>query len=150
MSKAAGEGRVTGRECPVQHRDLYPALVTVLALMVYIWNFMGAGQARGKHQIVAPATTGHPEFERKLRIQQNMLEQLIVFLPSLWIFCKTVDPLIGAALGLVFVIGRIIYSAAYAADPARRSLGFSLGALPTVILLLGSLAGVIYDFVMDV
>jgi malate dehydrogenase (oxaloacetate-decarboxylating)(NADP+) len=31
----------------------------------------------------APATTGHPEFERKLRVQENMLEQLIVFLPAL-------------------------------------------------------------------
>ena len=123
----------------MQHRDLYPALVTLLALLVYAWNFMGAGQARGKHQIAAPATTGHPEFERKLRIQQNMLEQLIAFLPSLWIFCLTVQPLIGAALGLIFVIGRIIYSAAYAADPAKRSLGFGLGALPTIILLVGAL-----------
>ena len=31
----------------MQHRDLYPALVTVLALLVYAWNFMNAGQARG-------------------------------------------------------------------------------------------------------
>src|SRR5215469_16182085 len=121
----------------------------MLALLVYVWNFMGAGQARGKHQIVAPATTGHPEFERKLRIQQNMLEQLMVFLPSLWIFCLTVQPLVGAALGLIFVIGRVIYSVAYAADPAKRSLGFGLGALPTIILLLGGLVGVIRDFVMD-
>ena len=133
----------------MQHRDLYPALITLLALLVYAWNLMGAGQARGKHQIAAPATTGHPEFERKLRIQQNMLDQLIVFLPSLWIFCLTVQPLIGAALGLIFVIGRVIYSASYAADPARRSLGFGLGALPTAILLLGALAGVIRDFVID-
>ena len=133
----------------MQHRDLYPALITLLALLVYVWNFMGAGQARGKHKILAPATTGHPEFERKLRIQQNMLEQLIVFLPSLWIFCLTWPPLIGAALGLIFVIGRVIYSVAYAADPAKRSLGFGLSILPTLILLLGALAGVIRNFLID-
>ena len=133
----------------MQHRDLFPALITVLALLVYVWNFMGAGQARGKHQILAPATTGHPEFERKLRIQQNMLEQLVIFLPSLWIFCLTIQPLIGAALGLIFVVGRVIYSASYAADPAKRGLGFGLGALPTIILLLGALVGVIRDFVID-
>jgi len=121
----------------------------MLALFVYAWNFMGAGRARGKHNIVAPATTGHPEFERKLRIQQNMLEQLVVFLPSLWIFCLTVQPLIGAALGLIFVIGRVIYSVAYAADPAKRSLGFALGILPTLILMIGALAGVIRDFLID-
>lgn len=133
----------------MQHRDLYPALITLLALLVYAWNFMAAGQARGKHKILAPATTGHPEFERKLRIQENMLEQLIVFLPSLWIFCLTVQPLIGAALGLLFVLGRIIYSVAYAADPAKRSLGFGLAILPTLILLLGALAGVIRNFLID-
>jgi uncharacterized membrane protein YecN with MAPEG domain len=133
----------------MQHRDLYPALITMLALLVYAWNFAGAGQARGKHKITAPATTGHPEFERKLRIQQNMLEQLIVFLPSLWIFCLTVQPLIGAALGLIFVVGRIIYSLAYAAQPSKRGLGFGLGALTTLILMVGALAGVIYDFAID-
>ena len=133
----------------MQHRDLYPALVTVLALLVYAWNFSQAGSARGKHKIEAPATTGHPEFERKLRVQQNMIEQLIVFLPSLWLFCLTIQPLVGAALGLVFVIGRIIYSASYAKDPKTRGLGFGLGALPTVILLLGSLVGVIRLFVIE-
>jgi glutathione S-transferase len=133
----------------MQHRDLYPALITVLALLVYAWNFMQAGQARGKHKIQAPATTGHPEFERKLRVQQNMIEQLIVFLPSLWIFCLTVQPLVGAALGLIFVFGRILYSVAYASDPSKRSLGFGLGAFPTVILLIGALAGVIHDFMVD-
>ena len=132
----------------MQPRDLYPALITCLALLVYVWNFVSAGQARGKHKIKAPATTGHPEFERKLRVQANMLEQLIVFLPSLWIFCLTIQPLIGAALGLVFVIGRILYSAAYAADPAKRSLGFGLGILPTLILLIGGLVGVIKDLLI--
>ena len=133
----------------MQHRDLYPALVTLLALFVYAWNFMSAGQARGKHKIAAPATTGHPEFERKLRVQQNMIEQLIVFIPALWIFCLTVQPLIGAILGLIFVFGRILYSTAYAAHPSRRSLGFGLGILPTLILLIGALAGVIRDFLID-
>jgi uncharacterized membrane protein YecN with MAPEG domain len=133
----------------MQHRDLYPALVTCLALLVYAWNLASAGAARGKHKIMAPAVAGHPEFERKLRIQQNMVEQLIVFLPALWIFCLTVQTLVGAALGLVFVAGRIIYSLSYAKDPAKRSLGFGLGALPIVILLAGALIGTIRLLALD-
>ncbi len=133
----------------MQHRDLYPALITCLALLVYGWNFANVGGARGKYKIQAPATTGHPGFERMLRIQQNMVEQLVIFLPSLWIFCLTVQPLVGAALGLIFVIGRILYSLAYATDPAKRGLGFAMGALPTLILLLGGLAGVIRDLAID-
>ena len=133
----------------MEHRALYPALVTTLALLVYFWNFMSCGAARGKHKIQAPATTGAPEFERALRIQQNMLEQLMLFLPSLWIFSLTTPALwpgmlwVATGLGLLFVLGRIIYSASYAKDPATRGLGFGLGALPTMILLIGSLVGVI-------
>ena len=70
----------------MEHRDLYPALVTLLALLVYFWIMIRAGAARGKHGIKAPAITGHPDFERKLRVQQNSLELLIMFIPSLWIF----------------------------------------------------------------
>jgi uncharacterized membrane protein YecN with MAPEG domain len=139
----------------MEHRDLYPALVTVLALLVYFWNFMSCGQARGKHRIEAPAVTGAPEYERALRIQQNMLEQLILFIPSLWIFCLTTIAFwpgmlwVGTALGLVFVIGRIVYSVSYARDPKTRGLGFGLGMLPTMILLIGSLLGVIFLIIIE-
>ena len=74
----------------MEHRDLYPALVTLLALFVYFWILLRAGSARSKHDIKAPAITGHPEFERKLRVQQNTLELLILFIPSLWIFSQSV------------------------------------------------------------
>jgi uncharacterized membrane protein YecN with MAPEG domain len=133
----------------MEHRDLYPALVTLLALLVYFWMLIGAGGARSRHKIVAPATTGHPEFERKLRVQQNSLELLIMFIPSLWIFCLTIQVLVGAALGLIFVIGRIIYALSYAAAPEKRGLGFGLSILPTMILLLGGLVGVIRLLALD-
>jgi uncharacterized membrane protein YecN with MAPEG domain len=133
----------------MQHRDLYPALVTCLALLVYFWNFVSAGVARGKHKIVAPATAGHPEFERKLRIQQNMIEQLLFFIPALWIFSLTVSVLVGAALGLVFVAGRILYSVSYAKDAAKRGPGFMLAGFPNVILLFGGFIGVIRLFLLD-
>jgi uncharacterized MAPEG superfamily protein len=133
----------------MQHRDLYPALVTCLALFVYAWNFAAAGAARGKYKIAAPATTGHPAFERALRVQQNMLEQLIVFLPSLWIFSLSIDPIAGAVIGLAFVIGRILYAAAYATDPAKRGPGFAIGGLANLILLIGAFVGVIRLFLLD-
>jgi glutathione S-transferase len=127
----------------MEYRDLYPALITIVALFVYLWNAMQCGGARAKHGVIAPATTGHPDFERKLRIQQNMLEQLMLFIPSLWIFSLTIQVLVGAALGALFIIGRIIYSLSYARDPAKRGLGFGLGILPVLILLVGSLIGVV-------
>jgi len=133
----------------MEHRNLYPALVTLLALLVYFWIMMRAGAARGKHGIKAPAITGHPDFERKLRVQQNTVELLVMFIPSLWIFSLTIQVLVGAALGLIFVLGRIIYALSYTADPEKRSLGFGLSILPVLILLIGGLVGVIRLMIMD-
>jgi glutathione S-transferase len=116
-------------------------LITCLALLVYVWNFMAVGQARGKHGIKAPAITGNPDFERVFRVQQNMVEQLIVFLPALWIFSTTVSPLWGAVIGAVWVVGRIIYSAAYYSNADKRGTGFIISALASAVLLIGGLVG---------
>lgn len=124
------------------HHDLaYPALVTSLALLVYLWNFAACGQARAKHKIKAPAVTGHPDFERKLRVQQNMIEQLIAFIPALWVFSLTLSSTFAALLGLLFVVGRVLYSQAYYRDPEKRGIGFMLSALPTLVLIVGGFVG---------
>lgn len=133
----------------MEHRDLYPALVTLLALLVYFWILMRAGAARGKHGIKAPAITGHPDFERALRVQQNTIELLVMFIPSLWIFSLTIQVLVGAALGLIFVLGRIVYAISYAANPEKRSLGFGLSIIPILILMIGGLIGVVRLLIMD-
>ena len=63
----------------------FPALVTVLALVLYVACFIMVGRARGRFGIKAPSVTGAPEFERAFRVQQNTIEQLVVFLPALWL-----------------------------------------------------------------
>jgi hypothetical protein len=75
------------------------------------------------------------------------LEQLIVFLPSLYLFGHYFNPLWGAGLGVVYLIGREIYAATYVQDPAKRSLGFGLTALPMVLLLAGGAIGAIRQLV---
>jgi glutathione S-transferase len=116
-------------------------LVTVLALFVYVWNFVAVGRARGKFGIDAPAVTGHPDFERAFRVQQNMVEQLVVFIPVLWLFSATVSIIAGAIVGLVWVAGRILYSVGYYQAAEKRSTGFLVATLAGAILLIGSLVG---------
>ena len=115
--------------------------VTVLALVQYVRFAMRAGAARGRHDIAAPSMTGHVDFERHLRVQLNTLEQLAVFLPGLWMFAWWVHAPTGAALGLVFVLGRHLYGRAYVNDPSGRGPGFGLTMLANSILLLGSAIG---------
>lgn len=120
------------------------SVVTLLALLEYFVFQLLVGRARGRYGVTAPATTGHPVFERYYRVQQNTIEQLVLFLPSLWLFGYFVNPIVGGALGLLFIVGRGLYLRGYVADPERRGLGFLLGFLANVVLLLGGLGGAIY------
>ena len=120
-------------------------LVIGLALLEYFVFGALVGQARGKHGVEAPAVTGHPEFERRLRVQQNTLEQLMIFIPSLLLFGHYWSESGAAGLGAVFIVGRLIYSRGYVADPSKRSTGFAIGFLAQVILLLGAIAGAAMD-----
>ncbi|HEY4368402.1 MAG TPA: MAPEG family protein [Steroidobacteraceae bacterium] len=115
----------------------YVAIVTVLALLEFMWFSFLVGKAREQFGVHAPATSGHDIFERHFRVHMNTMEQLVMFLPTLWIFARYISPIWAAALGIVFIIGRAIYARSYVRDPKSRSLGFGLSALPTLIMLAG-------------
>jgi hypothetical protein len=117
------------------------AIVIALALGEYLFFTLKAGQARGRLGVAAPAITGNPEFERYRRVQYNTIEQLVVFVPSIWLFGTYVSPGLAAGLGLVFVLGRALYARGYWADPARRGPGFGLTLLSNAVLLAGGLLG---------
>ena len=117
------------------------AFVTVLALLEYVVFAMLVGRARGQYGVKAPAVTGHEIFERYFRVQQNTLELLVAFVPGVWLFGAYVSPNWAAGLGLVYLVGRILYLRGYVADPAKREIGFGLSVLPLFVLLLGALWG---------
>ena len=119
----------------------WSVLVSLLALVQFVWFGVQVGQARGSTGVSAPATTGAELFERRNRVHMNTLEQLIVFLPALWAFSAYVHPLIGPALGVIYLVGRFVYAGAYVKDPATRSTGFMLSFVPTAILLVGAIIG---------
>jgi glutathione S-transferase len=117
------------------------ALVASLMLLVYIGIFLGVGRARATYKVEAPAVTGHPIFERHFRVQQNTVEQLVLFFPALFLFAQFVNAEGAAILGLIFVAGRVLYAIGYVKDPARRGPGFLISALANLVLVLGSFGG---------
>lgn len=121
----------------------YVDIVTALALVQFLAFGYRVGNARTKYGVKAPAISGNDVFERHFRVQSNTLEQLVVFLPALYLFCRYWNPGAGAGLGVVYLIGREIYAAAYVRNPARRGLGFALTVLPTMILAAGALVGAV-------
>lgn len=133
----------------MQDQHALVAIVTCLSLLVVIWMMMRVGGARGRTGIDAPAMTGHPDLERHVRVHLNTLESLPVYLTSLWLF-TLVNPtvpfndLIAAGLGLVWIVGRLMYAMGYVKDPGARSMGFLVQGLAIVVLLLGALGKAIW------
>jgi glutathione S-transferase len=124
-------------------------LVVMLALLQYIFFAVQVGKARVKYSVNAPATAGHPVFERRLRVQMNTLELLVIFIPAVFSYALLAGNLgwyggeVAAALGVVFVIGRGIYAKAYVQDPTQRTLGFLLSIAPCMALIAGALIAVV-------
>ena|SRR5437016_7354386 len=119
-----------------------PALITILTLFLLAFVAGNVGRARGKFGIHAPATTGHPDFERVYRVHMNTLENTLLFLPSLWLFAQYVSPLYAGILGAVWILSRIWYAQAYGSGGNRGpAFGISLGA--NAILLVGATIGLI-------
>ena len=115
----------------------------VIALALFQFFIFGGlvGRARVKSGVKAPAITGDPTFERYFRVHYNTLEQLVVFMPAMLLFATYINTVVAAVLGLLFIIGRIIYFRAYIADPSKRGAGFGLTMLANSILLFGGLGG---------
>lgn len=115
------------------------SIVTLLALLVYVWMGLRVAGARRTSGVAAPAMTGDPVLERHLRVQGNTLEWLPIFLPSLWLFALYWDQRIAAGMGLVWIVGRIVYALGYVADPQKREAGFLIQSLAAAALLFGAL-----------
>ena len=116
-------------------------LIAAIALLEYMYFGFQVGQARGKYGVDAPAVTGDPIFERFHRVHQNTLENLVIFLPGLWLFAGYVSAPIAALLGVVFIVGRAIYAQRYVAEPESRTVGVAISFSANVILLIGGTIG---------
>ena len=123
------------------HGFEWTTLATALALVVYLAMGARVGGARRKYKVPAPAMHGDPMFERHFRVQLNTLEWLPVFLPSMWMFALYWSDQIAAGLGVVWVLGRLLYMVSYVKDPKTRSAGFITQSLATFALLIGAIAG---------
>lgn len=121
----------------------HPTLIVLLALLQYILFTGRVGLARGKYHVDAPACDGDENFNRLFRVQQNTLEQLIIFIPACYAFAYYLSELWVLGPGFVFIFGRFIYSMEYLKDPKSRTPGMALTLLANVVLVLGALFGVV-------
>ena len=119
------------------------ACTTPLCSLMYIWVFAKVGMARKTFGIPAPQTNGPTEFLSVLRVQANTVEQLVLFLPALWMCAYFLNDQFAAIIGLIWVIGRVIYALGYYKAPEKREIGFGVSSMATLALLGGTVAGLI-------
>jgi len=120
------------------------ALVTLLSVLVYFWMAAMVARTRRRVGIFAPVLTGDPTLERTIRAHVNTLEWFPIFLPSLWLFAIYWNSPVAAALGAVWIVGRIVYFLGYAAAAEKRRPGFAIQAIAATALAIGALGRVIY------
>ncbi len=149
----AGPGK-TGRHCKELRMADNQHEVTVTDIKIPFWSMVvllfavawNVGRARSQYNVKAPATTGDPAFERAFRVQMNTLENVVAFLPALWLFAAYVSGLWSAVLGAVWLVSRIWYAIAYQQNAAKRGTPFGLAFLAFAVLALGAAWGVIRAF----
>ncbi len=120
---------------------VYPGMLSSVALLVYYFTLFKAGMARVRFKIPAPLHEGPDEYVRYVRVHQNTLEHLVLFLPGLWLFSVAVDPLWAAGIGILWPIGRIGYAIGYYQSAEKRRAGLLVSMPPIYIFVLGSLIG---------
>src|ERR1700678_2583575 len=125
----------------------FTAIVTCLAILFYFFTTIQVSKARTASGIKAPAVSGNPDFERVFRVQTNTLEWMPIFLPSLWLFAFYINDALAAALGLVWIVGRVLYMTGYSQAAAKRGLGFGIQALAATLLWLGALGAIIWHLI---
>ena len=119
------------------------SLITVLAAVeVLVLGFL-VGRGRATYAVPAPAMSGHPAWERLNRAHQNSLEQLVLFVPLFTAYFLHVGMQTGIAVGIVFLIARILYAVGYIRDAKRRELGAWLTAAVQVWLAIGAIVGLV-------
>jgi glutathione S-transferase len=119
-----------------------PALITLLTVLLLFGTMLAVGRARGKYAIKAPATSGHPAFERAYRVQMNTLESTVIFLPTLWLAANYGFSGWAGIAGLVWIVGRVWYALAYLKEPTKRGPGFAVAMLGWLALLVMAGIGV--------
>ena len=128
----------------------FTALVTCLSILFYFFTSVQVARARAAFGIKAPTISGNPDFERVFRVQMNTLEWMPIYLPSLWLFAIYNSDTIAALVGLVWIVGRVLYMTGYSRAAQKRGPGFLVQSLACGVLLLGALGTIVWQLIHTV
>ena len=111
-------------------------LVTLLAVLITQGTSILVSRVRRRVGIAPPAMSGSPDLDCAVRVHANTIEQIVLFLPALWLATLYFQGWIAPILGAIWCLGRIIYAVSYKPSaPGNRFAGFALTIFPPLILI---------------
>jgi len=121
----------------------YTAIVTLLAIALYFFFATRVAVAHARFGVKLPAMTGNPDFERVFRAHENTLEWMPTFLVPLWLCAIYLSDIGAAALGLLWIAGRVVYFAGYSKAVEKRLPGFFIQSTACMLLFVGAAVGIV-------
>jgi glutathione S-transferase len=121
----------------------YTPIITLLAVALYFFFATQVAVAHSKFGVRLPQTYGEPNFERMFRIQANTLEWMPTFLAPLWLCALYFNDVAAAAVGLLWIVGRVFYFLGYRRAVEGRLPGFFIQSSACMLLFLGAAIGVV-------
>ena len=121
----------------------YTSIVSLLVIAMNVWFGLRVAGAHQKYNVKLPAMSGDPNFDRIYRVHANTIEWMPNLMIPLWICAYFLSDIGAAALGLVWIVGRVMYSIGYTQAVEKRVPGFGIQALACLLLLIGSIVGLI-------
>ena len=124
----------------------YTAIVTLFVVLVYMFMSTRVAAARIKYGVKLPAISGNLDFERVFRVHMNTLEWLPIFLPLLWLCAIYFSDAAAALVGLIWIVGRVMYFVGYTEAVEKRLPGFFVQGTACLLLLIGAVIGIVRHF----
>ena len=136
--------------------NTYPLTSVITLSLVALGAWLAMRVFKARSEFADPATNAalfhSPEiysdrnFMIAYRNQMNFLENLILFLPTMWIFAYNVSDGLAAVIGSGYVMGRVLYARNYPRDYAHAR-GFQISLACLVFLLVGATGSIIYGVI---
>ncbi len=120
-------------------------LIIILAVIQFMSLSFLVGPARVTYGIEAPATSGNEDWERRFRVHQNTMEQLVAFVPAIYLCATYASVPLAIVCGVIYLVGRAHYAYSYIKDPKLRAPGMILSFFPTFAMALAALGALLWS-----
>ena len=111
-------------------------VITLLTVSLGVFASIYVSWARQKYGIKAPKTSGHDAFEQIYRAHLNLIENTVLFLPILWLSNYFVEPAFIWLFGMLWFIGRTVFTYAYYINNSKLKLYASSVAMTALVTLI--------------